>query len=307
MRRVLSGLLAIARATTVVAFAVTFVAAASWLRASSEATIVPAHDAALAGAGGSLPAAGRLSAAGQVLTSAMNSGGAGFSFLAIQRTTEYAKAGGPQINVVDPTDGRTVLGTTGQLFVGAMMSQGFVTPGGYFMDMRVGSSKSTSASFATAPKAFSVLQSGGMTWRDDGNGWDVTNEPPGMGIDPTSLRLLPVALTKVSALQTVGSGLVGSIATTQFSATAAVADYPGAVAADGKDFTEAAFPVRVWLDGQNRIVQLVLTAKNLNQTNWDLVAETTITFDYGPPGALPLPAPTMAPEPSPSDNATSSN
>lgn len=309
MGRMLSGFLALARTAAVVMFAIAFVVAASWLKTSSapETSLVPARDAALAGAGGSLTPAGRLSAAGQVLTGAMNSGGAGFSFFAIQRTTEYAKTGGQQINVVDPADGRTVLGTTSQLFVGAMMSQGFVSPAGYFMDMRVGDSKSTTASFATAPKAFAVIVRGAKTWRDDGAGWYTTSESPGMGIDPTSLRSLPGALTKVSALRTVGSSLLGSITTTQFSATAAIADYPGAVAADGKDFTEATFPVRAWLDGQNRVVQLVITAKNLNQTTWDLVSETTITFDYGPPGALPQPAPTMAPEPSPSDNATSSN
>jgi hypothetical protein len=306
VRRVLSGLLDTARVVVVAAVSVSLLAGALWLRGSTAPRTVPATtlpDQRNVAEGGSVTPVARLASAAQVMTSAMGAGGAGFNFFAIQRNTEYAKPLGPKIAVMDPADQRTVIGETDQLFVNAMMSRGFVTSDGYFMEMHLAKADSTATDFATAPKIFAVLQQAGKLWRDDGQGWYPTDESPGMGIDPTSLRLLPAGLTKVNALKTVGTTPLDGIPTTEFSATASIDDYPGAVAADGKTFTEATFPVLVWLDGQNRVVQLVITARNLNQTEYDLVSETTITFDYGPAAALPAPAPTMAPEPLPSEPA----
>jgi hypothetical protein len=259
-------------------------------------------EASNAGAEG-LTAVNRMAAAAAFLDAAIGPYGSGYHFSSIQRTTEYAKADGPAIAVVDPADPRSVVGTTTELFVNAMTTRGFVTGDGFFMEMHLGSNDSTMADLEAGPKTFSVIAKGSQLWRDDGQGWYQTDASPGMGIDPISARLLPAALANVKGLSLVGPELLDGRSATRLDATFASADYPGAIAADGKDFTEPSFPVRVWLDDQDRVVQLVLTARNLNQTLYDLVAETTITFDYGPPGEIPAPVPTMAPEPSPSDAA----
>ena len=249
------------------------------------------------GAGGA-PAAVSLASASSLLAAAIAPGGPGFGFFAVQRTTEYARAGGPTIDVVDPADDRKVIGQTDHLFINAMMSQGVVLPDGFFMDMHLGSEKTLApADFAAAPAIFSVLARDGATWRNDGAGWYATTELPGMGIDLATARLLPRALGRLGSLAPAGMDSVNGVPATAYTGTVAVADYPGAVAADGASFTDPAIAVTVWVDAKDRLLQLWIRARNRNQPTYDLMSETTITFDDAPAAALPLPAPTMAPEP----------
>jgi hypothetical protein len=259
------------------------------------------------GAGANLTPAARLGSASTVLGTALAKGGAGVSFFALQRTVEYARTGGPLIPVVDPVDPRKIIGQTDHLFINAMMSKGEVTPDGFFMAMRLGSETTSSAAdFDAAQPIFSVLSRDGVTWRNDGAGWYQSTDLPGMGIDLATIRLLPRALGRVGSLTSAGSeSLQGGLASA-FTGTVAVSDYPGAVAADGAAFTDPAIATKVWVDGNNRPVQLWIRARNTNQPDYDLISETTVTLDFSPVAALPSPDPTMGPEPSlPPDLAAS--
>jgi hypothetical protein len=234
------------------------------------------------------------------LAGAISPGGEGFNFFAVQRTTQYARKGGPSIPVTDPSDDRKVIGQTDRLFINAMMSKGFVRPDGFFMEMHLGSETvGTSADFAAAPAIFSVLARDGATWRNDGAGWYATTGLPGMGFDLATARLLPRALARIGSLTRAGTDTVNGIATSVFMGTVALTDYPGAVASDGAAFTDPKIAVKVWVDAQNRPLQLWVRARNTNQTTYDLISETTITLDFGTTAALPQPDPTMAPEPPP--------
>ena len=237
-----------------------------------------------------------LVAAGALLQSAMAPKGSGFNFFAVQRTTEYARPNGPAINVVDPSDDRRVIGQTDQLFVNAMMSKGYVRPDGFFMEMRLGSPTSGQADFASAPPTFSVLARDGATWRNDGFGWYQATELPGMGIDFITLGKVPGAFGHVSGVTQSGTETVNGVATTTYSGTLTPADYPGAVAADGAKFTDPLIRFKVWISSDGRPVQLWIRARNTNQPVYDLISETTVTFDLSPAPSLPAAVPTMAPD-----------
>ena len=249
----------------------------------------------------------RLGTASSALAAAIAPGGMGFGFFAVQRTTEYARKGGPSIPLVDPADGRTVTGQTDHLFINAMMSKGVVSPDGFFMEMHLGSDKAlASADFATAPAIFSVLARNGATWRNDGAGWYATTELPGMGSDLATARLLPRALGRLGSLTAAGADTVSGTAATVFTGSVALADYPGALASDGAAFTDPAIAVKVWVDAKDRPLQLWIRARNTNQPDYDLYSDTTVTLDVGPAAPLPQPNPTLAPEPPlPPDPATS--
>jgi hypothetical protein len=244
--------------------------------------------------------AAAMSSSSSLLAGAISPGGAGFGFFAVQRTTEYQRPGGIPIPVVDPADGRTVTGQTGRLFINAMMSKGFVTPDDFSMEMRPGTEAAASAAaFAAAPSVFSVLARDGGTWRNDGAGWYATSGLPGMGIDLATARLLPRALGHIGSLSAAVADTVNGSPSWAYTGTVAVADYPGAVAADGAAFTDPAVAVKVWVDAKGRPLQLWVRARNTNQAAYDLVSETTVTLDYGAAPPLPRPDPTMAPEPPP--------
>jgi hypothetical protein len=241
-----------------------------------------------------------LATAGSQLAAAIGPGGQGFNFFATQRTTEYQRAGGTAIAVVDPSDDRKVIGQTDHLFINAMMSKGFVRPDGFFMDMRLGSSTSGAADFASAPTTFSVLARDATTWRNDGQGWYQTAELPGMGIDLVTIRQLPSAFGHVVGLTASGTDNVNGVAASVYSGSLTPTDYPGAVAAGGASFTDSTIAFKVWIAGDGRPLQLWIRARNTNQPIYDLVSETTLSFDFTPAAALPSAAPTLAPESPPS-------
>jgi len=274
-------------------------------RSAPQRTVTVPLDTTTGGAGATGPV--RLGSAASVIAAALGPGGSGLGFFAVQRTTEYARPGGITIAVPDPADDRKVIGQTDHLFINAMMSRGVVRADGFFMDMRLGSDTAASpADFAAAHSVFSVLARDGATWRNDGAGWYATAALPGMGIDLATVGLLPRALGHVGSLAAAGTTTLNGTVTSAFTGSVALADYPGAVAADGAAFTDPAIAVKVWVDAANRPVQLWIRARNTNQPDYDLISETTITFDFAPTAILPLPDPTMAPEPSlPPDPASS--
>jgi hypothetical protein len=195
-------------------------------------------DTRLSGAGAAPGSA--LSASSASLQSAISTG-AGVGFFAVQRTTEYQRAGGSPIPVVDPSEPTTVVGQTDRLFVNAMMSKGFVTATGFFMDMRPGTETSSAADFDAAPPLFSVLADGTASWRDDGHGWYATDVLPGLGIDLATARLLPRALGRVGSLAAAGSETVNGTQAAVYTGTVTVADVPGVVASPS-----AASVARLW-------------------------------------------------------------
>jgi hypothetical protein len=245
---------------------------------------------------GASGAAALLEAAAKDIESLTSAGGKGIAFDAIQRTTEYRKAGGSPIPVVDPADQTKVVGTTDELYINGMMTQGLLTKDGFWMEMRLPPPPGQAADFDAAPRIFGVIQKNGLLWRDDGAGWYQTTQSPGMGIDPVSARQLPRALRKLASVSSLGKQVIDGTTLVGFKGTASIDDYPGVVAADGHDFTDGTFDFEVWFDPSSKLGRIVIRARNLNQTAYDLVSETVITFQRGRGGSVPEPVPTMAPE-----------
>ena len=169
------------------------------------------------------------------------------------------------------------------------------------MEMRTGpASTDAAADLAGGELLFRALVRDGTTYRDDGLGWYPTEDPPGIGLDPTTAGLLPTLLrhaggAKEADLAAAGGELAkGSAAATRaITATGAIADIPGIVAVDGATFTELSRPVDFSFDASGRLVGLVVTARNTNITAHDLVVVTEIRLAYddvpvSPPKAEPV-------------------
>lgn len=76
-------------------------------------------------------------------------------------------------------------------------------------------------------------------------------------------------------------------------ATAAVKDIPGIVAVDGEPFTALDTPAELAFDDAGRLLGLRIVARNTNETTFDLMIETVMTFAY-PAQAASLPEPSPA-------------
>ena len=237
----------------------------------------------------------QLAVAADALEAAMAKGGGGLTFDVVQRNTLHAKADGPLIGVRDPADPTRVIAEVDTYAVSAIVSRGAVTADAFWMEMRVALDKEA-ADFTAAGFFARVLARDGVIWRDDGDGWHVTDISPGTGMDPVSARLLPKLLRSAGDASILQAELVDGRLLPGVRGTAAVADYPGVIASDGKVFTDAAFEVRYWLDEAGRLVRLETSARNLNESDYELVATTIVTFGYGATGDPPEPSPTMPPE-----------
>jgi hypothetical protein len=63
------------------------------------------------------------------------------------------------------------------------------------MDMRAGpATPDEKVDPAGGQMLFGALVKGGLTYRDDGEGWDATDSPPGIGLDPRTVALVPTLL-----------------------------------------------------------------------------------------------------------------
>ena len=240
------------------------------------------------------------------LDAALAKGGSGLTFQVVQRNTLRQKAGGPPIEVRSQLDPTKVLDTVSESYVNAMVSTGAVTDSAFWMEMRRGPEKDQAPDFIGGELRYSVIQRDGVLWRNNGNGWYQTEISPGMGMDPVSARALPALLRALHGAKKLDPVTVGGQVLVGVRGIATPHDYPGVIAADGKDFTEGSFQVDCWFDGAGRLVQLSAHPKNLNQPTWDLLSETAVTFGYGSTGDPPDPTPTMAPEPLPTSEPESS-
>jgi hypothetical protein len=230
---------------------------------------------------------------------ALAKGGGGITFQVVQRNTLYAKPSGPPIELRSESDQSQVLGTVDAYYVSGIVSTGAITDSAFWMRMRRGPAKDEAPDFAAGELFFSVLERDGVLWRNDGDGWYQTDASPGTGMDPITARKLPGLLRALQAATSLEPTVVDNRLLVGVSGITKVDDYPGVIAADGKDFTDATFEVECWFDDAGRLVQLNARARNLNQTTYDLVSQTVVTFGYGNVGTPPEPTPTMAPQPLP--------
>lgn len=243
----------------------------------------------------------QLAVAADALEAAMAKGGTGLTFEVIQRNTIYAKPGGPLISVRDEADHARVVAELEESYINALVSRGAVTADAFWMEMRLSPGEDPDPDFAASGLFAKVLERGGVIWRDDGDGWYETDVSPGTGMDPASARLLPRLLRSMADVSSLQPEVREGRLLPGVRGIAKVDDYPGVVASDGQAFTSPTFEIRYWLDEAGRVVRLETSASNLNQTVYDLVSETIITFGYGAPGDPPEPSPTMGLRPPAAD------
>jgi hypothetical protein len=247
-----------------------------------------------AAAGGQPTVDGMRATAADGLEAAMGAGGAGISFEVVQRNTLYAKEGGPRIEQTAPDDQTKVVAVVDELYLFSVITRGGVTADAFWMEMR--GTQAPIADFSAAEYFARVLEQDGKLWRDDGFGWYLTDESPGVGMDPVTARLLPSLLRSLDKAASIEPIQLDGRLAQGIRGTSVPAAYPGVIAADGAAFTETSFAVDCWFDEQGRLVRLEARAKNLNQTTYDLLSTTVVTFSYGAPGDPPEPTPLMAPE-----------
>jgi hypothetical protein len=229
------------------------------------------------------------SAAASLVETATAPGGGGLTFEVVQRSTMVAKPDGPKIEIPDPNDRHKSLGFADTYEQGTLIERGAVTPDGFWMEMREGPTGDAAPDW-NAPYAYGALVRDGTTYRNDGEGWYETDDPPGIGLDPKTASLLPSLLRDSKSPVDKGSELVGDISTRKIQAEGVLADMPGIVSVDGASFTEISRPVDFAFDDAGRLVKLHVLARNMNMTDFDLLVDTVITFAY-PAVAEPLPPP----------------
>jgi hypothetical protein len=139
----------------------------------------------------------------------------------VSRSTLYAKAGGPKIEVPDPTDGYKSLGLADEYYLGASVATGLVTPDGYFIHMRQGPATPDGVpDFETSEATLAGLVVGLKQYRNDGEGWNETDQLPGIGLDPRTVARLPGLLRNATDATADGTTLVDGPAAARVERTA---------------------------------------------------------------------------------------
>lgn len=239
-------------------------------------------------------------AAADLLEQATAKGGAGYRFEIVQRSVITARPGGPQVEIPDPADPHRSLGTTDAYYLIGLTQTGYVTPAGFTMEMRAGPATAEAAADTKAGEVlFRALATGGVTYRDDGEGWYETGQPPGIGLDPATAALLPRLLRNAAGAKDAGLaaaegelGRADPSAVRALTTTATTTDIPGIIAVDGAPFTQLTKPVALAFDAAGRLASILVTARNTNLDRYDLIVVTEITFAYDDvPTALPDPRP----------------
>lgn len=241
--------------------------------------------------------------AADVLDGARAPGGAGYTFDIVQTAALVAREGSPGIEIGDPADPTTVI-LVGRHPLATYLERGAVTDAGFTSEIRRGADDPTKGDgWDAAPMELAALVLNGVTYRNDGSGWYETSEPPGIGLDPTSARLLPGMLrtierpTDAPATDGAVDALVERLTDRQPARTLAgastVADLPGIIAVDLAEATELIEPVTLAFDDDGRLIGLRAVARNVHFKAHDLVITTVITFAY-PADAPALPRPEPA-------------
>lgn len=224
----------------------------------------------------------------------------GFTFTVVSRSTLYAKANGPKIQVPDPADPSKITGVADSYYLGASAATGTVAGSDFFLQMYGGpTDPATPIDLTKLTPTLAALVTGGKTWRNDGAGWYLTDQPPGIGLDPRTVALLPTLLQHASAPTVTAPTTLAGAQLATVTADSAVADAPGLMATDAASFTTLAGPLSFVFDATGRLAQVTATMRNTRVTDFDLLVVTTITFDYDHLGSIPAPAPTAPPPPTP--------
>jgi hypothetical protein len=227
-------------------------------------------------------------AAATKLSAALAKGGSGISFEIVQRATVTAKPGGRPVPIPDPDDPEKVLGYAPEVFANALIERGTATADGFYSEIRTGPPPDAAPDWNGTIK-MQALTLAGKTYRNEGDGWYPTTRPPGVGLDPVTVRLLPSLIRNATAAADAGVDPADP-SVREITATGAVADMPGVIAADGAAFTKLRGPVTFGLDPDGRLTKLHLVALNTNLTEFDLVVVTDVALTYGA-GELPKPEP----------------
>jgi hypothetical protein len=249
--------------------------------------------------------------ASRLIADATAHGGGGYRFEIVQRATLRARPGGPQVPIADPSNPEaSPIGLADDVYQAGLVETGVATPGGFSMTMRLGpASPEARPDLAAGRVLFQALVRDGNTFRNDGQGWYATDQPPGIGLDPRTAQLLPQFLTRSQnraeiPLDAVSSelGSTDDRTTRAITLQANLADIPGIVAVDGEEFTELTGPVTATFDSTGRLSGLVVSARNTNMQTFDLTVVTEIAFRYDDvPAGLPDPLPAYKPTPAPAE------
>jgi hypothetical protein len=238
-------------------------------------------------------------AGASAIEAATGAGGNGITFEIVQRSALHARPDGPLIEIPDPIDPSKSLGLAETYALGSLIERGAITPDGFWMEMRAGPAEGQDPDWKAAYQ-LGAIATGGKTWRNDGDGWYLTDRPPGIGLDPRTAALLPALLRNATEAADAGTEEVDGRMARNVTASARVEDIPGIVAVDGEAFTSLVGPLEFAFDDAGRLVQLRAIARNENEETFDLLVETVITFAYpASKPAIPEPAPTWSPPPAP--------
>jgi len=278
--------------------------------------------------------------AAEELDQALTGAGTGIEFEIVQTSTITARPDGPLVDIPDPTDRAKTLGTAERYVMGTLIERGFATPDGYWMELIHGPAPGAEADYdlASAQVSRQALVRDGIAYRDDGEGWHLTDQLPGIGLDPATLAGLAAYVGALSEATDVGltearpttppaeaplgpetvavdadvlaailTGLRGpaSPAVRALAAATVAADLPGIIAVDLLDATEIVAPTELRFDDAGRLVGLTVLARNIHFDVHDLLVETVISLRYpDSPPTLPMPEPRyVAPAPDPDGEA----
>ena len=132
------------------------------------------------------------SIAADLLAATTAKGGSGYRFEIVQRSTLHAKPGGPALLVPDPADPKAQPKEADEAYLIGVVETGYVTAAGFSMEMRAGpASADAPVDLASGGLMFRALLRDGVTYRDDGEGWDHSYRLPGIGLDPVTAAALP--------------------------------------------------------------------------------------------------------------------
>ena len=278
----------VVRAGVTLALPIVFVAGVVLAHGASVDSVRDTRPALTVGAGAQ-SVADLQSGAADHLATALAKGGSGISFTIVQRSTVRPKAGGAELLAPDPADPAKSVVVDEAPF-GSLTELGTATAAGFYAELREGPAPGKEPDWTTAP-AFQALTRDGVVYRNEGKGWYETDNPPGVGLDPASIALLPGVIGDAREMTDAGVDAKDP-SVRNLSGTARLADIPGLIAADGKAFTELTDPVTYRLDPDGKLVGLHLVARNTNLKAYDLVVETDITLAYVA-GDLPEPKPAL--------------
>ena len=235
----------------------------------------------------SLTPSGKLNLAAEQMRSAL---AAGFNFTVVARSTLNAKAGGPKIEIPDPSDPYKVAGVADTFDMGASAAVGTVRGDEFFLQMYGGAIPAAGRLDTSGLEpTLAALVTGGKQWRNDGAGWYQTDQLPGIGLDPRTAALLPSLLGRAARATDVQPVTVGDKSLAAVAGEASVDDAPGLMAIDAASFTELTQPVTFVFDAEGRLAELTATMRNTRVKEFDLIVVATITFDYSQVSAIPSP------------------